>query len=658
MNEQTPQEQSIRGNYSFRNFPLFSHKTPDFIEGNSGQEYILYGKDNSYPDYLIYLYNSSALHGAIIEGKTRFIKGQGLKNIHEEPKVDAFIESPNVLDDSDELLSKIIKDRRIFGGYAIKVVWIAGQPRFYHIAYDSVRTNKYKSKYYVSNEWTRGQSLARTFKSRKNMPNDVIEYPPYNPTIRVGEQIFYVVDYRPQTKVYTLPEYIGCMAAIDNDIEISNFQLNNTKTGFSSGGMMTFFNGQPDNETKEGMIAELKENTTGSDNAGNIYLNFATPDEKSPEFTSFKPNDLDKQFEQLDKNVNQKILTGHGVTSPMLFGIKTEGQLGGSTELKEAWTIFTTNYVAPKQEEFNKELSYLLYSSGVSNYKESVEIIPLDEYADEIDSAELIKALTKDEIRNIALKKFGVKADMSIKEDLLTTLNQISPLVANKILNSLSKNQILAMIGLPPIEGGEVIEDEDAVIQEQPTQLSKSEQMTTKLKKSLASIHTDNYEFAETLTDDEKKLLDYVKKKDKLDIKEATSRLKINVAKVLEGLIERNIIAGDYIGTEKNPELRIKKIQPPREIGEDVRVETRWFYAGPDDSKVREFCREMLDASNRDGSKPKLYTREQIDLLQNDMEEFNVDVWKYNGGWYHDPDTNTNYPKCRHYWQQKQVIIK
>lgn len=64
----------------------------------------------------------------------------------------------------------------------------------------------------------------------------------------------------------------------------------------------------------------------------------------------------------------------------------------------------------------------------------------------------------------------------------------------------------------------------------------------------------------------------------------------------------------------------------------------------------RDFCRKMM-------SKKKLYSREEIDLLRNDMKSGRAaDVWLARGGWYRRPNTDTNIPFCRHIW--KQVLVK
>jgi hypothetical protein len=76
------QEKSLERKYAFSSVPMYEHKTPEFIE-NNGEQFIINGTNNEYPDYLTYLYNRCGLHHAIVNGKVRFINGQGwtIKNL-------------------------------------------------------------------------------------------------------------------------------------------------------------------------------------------------------------------------------------------------------------------------------------------------------------------------------------------------------------------------------------------------------------------------------------------------------------------------------------------------------------------------------------------------------------------------------------------------
>ena len=52
-------------------------KVPVFSEIRN-KEYIKYGEDNNYPNFLVTLFNRSAKHNAILTAKQLYIAGQGL----------------------------------------------------------------------------------------------------------------------------------------------------------------------------------------------------------------------------------------------------------------------------------------------------------------------------------------------------------------------------------------------------------------------------------------------------------------------------------------------------------------------------------------------------------------------------------------------------
>lgn len=652
MSVEQQQEKSTQDNipkYVFSSFPMYEHKTPDFRE-KKGFEYVRYGEENNYPDYLVYLYNRSSIHNSIVNGKTRFILGQGwtLANASADTPLSDFLKRINAIDTIDELTYKCILDRIIFGGYAVRINWMAGKiSSIYHQPFQTIRTNTQQSEYLVSNEWTRDQSTKATFKSSAKLPEDVSFYKPFNPNLREGTQILYVTDYRPQVKIYPLPEYVACNSYIETDIEISNFHLNNIKTGFAAGTMVTFFNGKPAPEEKKELERDLKSKVSGTDNAGEILINFAEANETKPEILPLRSNELDKQYEQLGRDTAQNIFIGHGVTSPMLFGVKSEGQLGGRSELDIAWQLFSLNYVEPRRRQFENEFNYLLQFA--MNNPTKIELRPLKGLQVELSEQTVVNALSKDEIRQMVAEQVGLDMTKQLKgDDTLTTLNSMSPIVANKVLNSLTQNQILALVGLPPVAGGDIIPADTS--NPTPTQLSKDKvnefESILINKFSQIGISSEGLEFAVELNEDDKVLIDYLKGKKELDIEKAKKVLKIDVEKVLKRLIENNVIQGTYA---PNGNLKIEDIQEPDNSGFDVI--TMWRYSGPKDDKNRSFCAKMLSLN-------KLYTREEIDQLNNDMTEFNTDVWKYRGGWYTVPNTDglKHVPQCRHSWNQ--VLVK
>lgn len=645
-------EKSLERKYAFSSVPMYEHKTPEFIE-NNGEQFIINGTNNEYPDYLTYLYNRCGLHHAIVNGKVRFINGQGwtIKNGFESAELRQLLANPNPTDSFDELMRKAIIDSKIFGGYYLKLLFVGGKlMSVFHQPYEQVRLSVSGEIYYISKEWTKNQSTKKNFKSKFNqLPKDVKVLKPFNPKEKEGVQLVYFPDYRPEFRGYPLPEYHASIVDIETDIEISNFHLNNVKTGFSAGAMITLFNGVASPKEQIEIERAFYDKFCNTDNAGQIMLQFADHNATAPKVDTLKPTDLDKQFEQLKVDVQDRIIRGHEVVNGMLFGIKTEGQLGGRSELDLAWRMLNLNYIEPNQQRYEKEINWILKECGLSPV---LRIEPLKGLGIEITSEMLISSLTRDEMRNLIEGQFNIglfkvqKKTSESAAEVTEAINSLSPLVANKVIASMTANEIRALVGLPPEQGGEQLAPEVATPITQLSKKSLDANMDAIVLSKFATIglSKDNFEFAS----DEDALLKYIIDNNikKLDINKATKDLDIDVPKALQKLIEKNLVGGLQGGTEASPKYDIKEVVEPETL---IEFETKWEYAGPKDDKNRSFCAKMLSLN-------KLYTKDEIDSLNNDMKEYNTDVWKYKGGWYHDPKLDQNFPQCRHYW--KQVIVR
>lgn len=600
------QEKHSTTNYLMFSAPLYEHKTPEFIESSTNNGFIKYGENNDYVDYLTYLYNRSGLHSAIVNGKVRFICGQGFEikeGFENDQVLKNFISNPNKQDSLNELTKKAVLDRKVYGGSYYKIFVSNGKLlKMWHQPYSEVRHSVSGNVYFISKEWTPNQSIKKRFTSKYNtLPKDVKEIKVFNPANIEGESIVFFSDYRPQYIGYPLPEYHATIVDIETDIETANFHLNNVKTGFSAGTLINLYNGIPqDDESKGKLEREIKSKYAATDNAGEIIININDPNGKGAEIVPLRPNDLDKQFEQLRNDIQDRIVRGHEVVNGMLFGIKTEGQLGGRSELDLAWRLFNLNYIEPKQQELEREQNWILKVCGIAP---ALKIRPLKGLGVEITQSMIEKALTVVEMRKLIEDEYNIGLDIELKPTPTEPQKFSSQDIENKILTGLEK----------------------------------------------VGLSSENFEFAS----DEDVLFEYIKEKklkevdiDKLkSVKELRG---IDIEKAFKKLLENNRIGGSWGGTETAPKYEVEDIQEPKET---ITFETRWKYAGPKDDKNRSFCAKLL-------SMDKLFTREEIDALNNDMKEFNTDVWKYKGGWYHDSDTDTNYPQCRHWWESKIVRKK
>jgi hypothetical protein len=408
-------------------------KIPVFKETRN-KDYIKYGEDNRYPEYLTYLFNKSAKHNAILTGKAFYIFGEGYENGN--AKVNRLNESLN------DIAKKAILDIEIYGGFRLEIIWNAARKvsEIYHVDYTSIRVGK-ESGYWYKETWD------------SNNRDEEIFIPAFNPSYPVGSQIFAYNEYRPMTRFYPLPSYIGSNNYIETDIEISKYYLSAIRNGMTPSKMIQFFKGEPTEDKKREIEHRMQKKFAGAENAGKFILVFNDVNaSKSVEVNDLSATDLDKHMIELNKTCQQEIFSGHLVTSPMLFGIKTEGQLGGNTELKTSYDIFINTYAKPKANAFDKELGYLLsYSMWPGTY----ELRQTDPIGWQVPDSLLEKAITADDVR----EKLGLPIPEKIEDTqatkTLNAINGMSPLVANKVLEQLTPNEVRGLAALPPIAGGD-----------------------------------------------------------------------------------------------------------------------------------------------------------------------------------------------------------
>ncbi len=303
---------------------------PKFEEKKGSFPYVEFGKNNDYPTYLIDMYNESPKHGAIIKGKTTYIFGKGFEGVTQDA---------NTAGDSwNTIVKKCILDDEIYGGYYLQIIYnLLGEIKdVFHIEFSKVRMSKDSTQFYVKNDW----STNNTKEKIRVYPAFCNKYDKDNPAV-----IRYVSQYNPKSDVYPLPSYFHGLNYIECDIQISRWILGNAKDGFAAGKLIQFFNGDPVEEQKGQIEKGLKKKFSGSE--GDRYtIVFSKSGETPVQISDLGNTMLTKEdFTPVNTLIQGEIFAAHGVTSPMLFGIKTEGQLGGRSEIRDAYEIFNNTYV-------------------------------------------------------------------------------------------------------------------------------------------------------------------------------------------------------------------------------------------------------------------------------------------------------------------------
>lgn len=590
-----------------------NHKVPEFKEVK-GKDWVLYGVDNQYPEFLIELATRSAKHSAILSSKVNYIYGKGLKvtskgvSLFERAKAEKFIYQFDV----DGFGRRMVADFEWFNGFFVEPIFNKAKTKIVSINYipfAKMRVSADEKTYYYSNDWrsqTRQDPEKTGFK----------EFKPFDFENPQPNTIFYYKILSPRNSkdknVYPMPEYVGACASIETDIEIANYHRNNVKSGFSVGTIINFNNGVPDEDAKREIEKGIKDKFQGTDPAGSVMISFNNASENAPTVTSFTPSELDKKFIEIGKRVEQDILTGHKLPSPMLAGIKTEGQLGGRSEILDAYELFYNTYIDIRQ-------TYL------------------------------------EEIINKFAKLFGITAKIEF-EDVKAINKEVPDSIYEKAYNAYTIEQLVDILRLPKIKTkvamNSEVEDvfrkygdkiEGTIIKEIPIENTKDFDFA-KFESSILMT------FKKTLSSDEDKIM-------KILSNDALTPTK-DIAKAV-GLSDKevNSIISSLEGEGYLDVLEQEVVV--NDLGEDVLTERkgdfqiRYKYGWRPDVKnkdldnSREFCVERM----MEASAGKTYSSSDLMSMENDL---GTNVWEYRGGWWN--KNGVNVPFCRHIWSA--IVIK
>lgn len=422
-------------------------KQPKFKEF-IGKKWIEFGDDNNYPKYLLSLFNESSKHGSIVKGKSNYIFGKGFENAG---KANSKNETWN------DVLKKCIKDDELFGGYYLQIIWNRAKQisDVYHIDFHKVRCSKDLTKFYIKNDW-------------HDIKERVRDYEAFNIDNPFGSQIFYKKQYNSLSDVYPLPSYFQALNYIESDIEVSRHILANAKRGWVGNTLINLNNGEPPSEENKGEIEKgLLKKFTGADGK-RVVIMFNQSKENAAEVVDLGNSILTKEdFTNINNLIQQEIFAGHQITSPSLFGIKTEGQLGARNEIRDAYEIFNNTYVKERQMDHSIIFTKLRNAKGEQG---EFNIVPVEPLKFEFTESIMSMNLTKDEIREIMGKEPVDNAIKTEAQNISDNINSLSPLVATKVLESMTTDEIRSLAGLAPKIAGSTtsVTNPDGTITEQP----------------------------------------------------------------------------------------------------------------------------------------------------------------------------------------------
>lgn len=309
------------------NIPIYSE---DKIRG---RDYISYGKDNHYPDYLWDLYNKVATLQSIINGTADFICGNDVKfNI---PGFDVQVNKKG--ETANDIVRKITYDKLIFGGYALQIIrnLDGSVGEIYALDFMKVRSDEKNEIFFYSDKWNWGS---------KALVYPKFAYGDSNPT-----SIYYNKGSITRT-VYPTPLYGAAIIACELEKAINEFHLNNINNGFATNLIINFNNGQPNEEQKKEIEKDVNEKFSGYQNAGRILLSFNDSEENATKVERLNGDDFDDKYSALAERSREQIFTAFRATSN-LFGSPKENVGFNEQEYLSSFKLYNRTVVRPIQNE-------------------------------------------------------------------------------------------------------------------------------------------------------------------------------------------------------------------------------------------------------------------------------------------------------------------
>ena len=338
---------------------LSHYNIPHLVE-KSNQDWISFGEDNLYPQYILDLFLGSAINGALIKSIGAMIYGEGIAATNVDDNTDtkeSYLRLTELLHNSgDDVLKDLAMDLKLFGGCYVNVIWSRDRSKIakmIHIPAQYIRSGKMVDgevdTYYYSADWSKA-------KKSEYRPRP---YSAFSTEDRSNaSQILMIRDKNPALFYGFAPDYVAATDYIQLDLEIAQFHLSNISNGMFPSMAINFANGVPSDEERRTIERQITQKFTSSKAAGKILITFNDGKETAPEIVPIDSNGASESYQFLSKEVVNKVLSGHRVTSPLLFGIRAEGGGLGSNadELRDSYSLFNNTVIIPFQNTLLKGL--------------------------------------------------------------------------------------------------------------------------------------------------------------------------------------------------------------------------------------------------------------------------------------------------------------
>lgn len=337
---------------------LAKYEAPTISE-NKRNEWVTYGENNDYFNFLIERYKNSTTNNAIINNISRLIYGRGLFAIDANRKPNEYAQMMALF--NQDCLRKLCFELKALGQCAIQVHYSKDHKKIlkaYHIPVQLLAPEKCNKEgeieaYYYSDNWEDVKKFPPKRISAFGYSNDEVE-------------ILYVKPYSLGMKYFSYVDYQGAISYALLEEEVANYLINEVQNSFSGTKIVNFNNGTPTPEQQDQISSQVLGKLTGA-SGRKVIVSFNENTETRTTVEDIPLNDAPDHYTYLSEECLRKIMLGHNVTSPLLFGIaSSNGFSSNADELKNSSILFDNMVIKPFQDTIIDALDKILAFNGIS----------------------------------------------------------------------------------------------------------------------------------------------------------------------------------------------------------------------------------------------------------------------------------------------------
>ena len=330
-----------------------------------GKDFVEWGDNNAYPDFLLSLNETVPTLRSIVNGTVDFIVGDDVTIV----PLHAGFDNGQMNGRGDtiaEQVEDLARDYEIYGGMALQI--IRGRDgsvaEVYHLPIRFLRCNKEGDVFYYCEDWN------------KRGKKETFVYPAFIPDLKdrwmtlTDEQrnahassVLYVKT--DHTHTYPVPVYAASVKACETERLIDEYHLNAIANGFCPSVIINFNNGIPTDQMKEEIEREVDDKFGGPKNAGRVMLSWNPNKDSATTFETPNITDFGEKYKALADSSRERIFTAFRAY-PNIFGLSTATGFS-IEEFDSAFKLYNRTAVRPVQRMIADIYEKIYGQKGVLN---------------------------------------------------------------------------------------------------------------------------------------------------------------------------------------------------------------------------------------------------------------------------------------------------